>query len=413
MVCVRSHSSKLHGPQGCTPTAFAQRNIEHAETVSLSMCNQVCHDTYFVVLSGHCQTRVTLFGSGPYVSTTRQIAVTMRASIISVLSAAVVFCGALNAAVASPEQKIVYPLFRQCDPAWGSNEMGVNGPGERATICKEGCAMSSLSMALAGLGVSVEGKPANPGTVNAWLETHNGYTCAAGDCNNLVLSAPQRLTPVLKLVGEIEKPPVEEIRANLTAQAQVFIAHVHDRTHFVLLTGWSEEAQAFTVNDPFYNTTVRSPSCLIGCSHCGAAPSPSVLARVVCADVHLGFYRGHYHLRDPAACAGYAARYDVAINRRCPVQVPAVQTMQQELGQRHHCMPASVHCSSSLEPTLILVATLGLLQETTTVCAVGCLMSSISMAIHGKDIPIPANTSSHYVPSNPGTLNTWLRDNDG
>ena len=40
-------------------------------------------------------------------------------------------------------------------------------------------------------------------------------------------------------------------------------------------------------------------------------------------------------------------------------------------------------------------------------------MSSISMAIHGKDIPIPANTSSHYVPSNPGTLNTWLRDNDG
>jgi len=161
-------------------------------------------------------------------------------------------------ALARGDGRVVYPLFKQCDPRWGQDEMGVAGSGERATICKEGCAMSSLSMALAGLGVHTEGRPTNPGTVNAWLEQHNGYTCADGDCNNLVLTAPQRLTPVLKLVGEIEKPPVQEIRGNLTAQSQVFIAHVHDRTHFVLLTGWDTAANAFTVNDPFYNTTVRA-----------------------------------------------------------------------------------------------------------------------------------------------------------
>ena len=52
-------------------------------------------------------------------------------------------------------------------------------------------------------------------------------------------------------------------------------------------------------------------------------------------------------------------------------------------------------------------------QETTTVCAVGCLMSSTSMAIRSKSIPVPTNVSGSFVPANPGTVNTWLRNNDG
>ena len=43
-----------------------------------------------------------------------------------------------------------YPLFSQCDAKWADDEMGVPGAGERATICKEGCAMSCVAMALAG-----------------------------------------------------------------------------------------------------------------------------------------------------------------------------------------------------------------------------------------------------------------------
>jgi hypothetical protein len=46
-------------------------------------------------------------------------------------------------------------------------------------------------------------------------------------------------------------------------------------------------------------------------------------------------------------------------------------------------------------------------QETTTVCAVGCLMSSISMAIGENNILIQGQVS------NPGTLNAWLRANNG
>ncbi len=36
--------------------------------------------------------------------------------------------------------------------------MGVAGNGERSTICGEGCAMTSLSMALAGLNIPISGE---------------------------------------------------------------------------------------------------------------------------------------------------------------------------------------------------------------------------------------------------------------
>ena len=49
------------------------------------------------------------------------------------------------------------------------------------------------------------------------------------------------------------------------------------------------------------------------------------------------------------------------------------------------------------------------LMDTKTVCQVGCLMSSTSMAIAGSNILIPPTPSN----SNPGTMNTWLKSNGG
>lgn len=46
--------------------------------------------------------------------------------------------------------------------------------------------------------------------------------------------------------------------------------------------------------------------------------------------------------------------------------------------------------------------------DTKTVCQVGCLMSSTSMGLAGVGIVIKRN-----IPSNPKTLNEWLRRNDG
>src|SRR5689334_13092825 len=70
----------------------------------------------------------------------------------------------------------------QCNASWGNNPMGTNGPGERSTICGEGCAMSSLSMALAGLGATIDGW--SLGVVScAWRCFRIACTCCiACDC---------------------------------------------------------------------------------------------------------------------------------------------------------------------------------------------------------------------------------------
>ena len=119
-----------------------------------------------------------------------------------------------------------YPLYKQCDPAWGNNSMGVDGPGERSTICAEGCAMSSLAMALAGQGATVAGSLATPASLNAWLEVHDGYVCLDGDCNNLNLTAVQALNASWTFAGEDPKPPVPTIRAGIVRGDTIFIAHI-------------------------------------------------------------------------------------------------------------------------------------------------------------------------------------------
>ena len=181
----------------------------------------------------------------------------------ALLAAAVAGC--VSAAATSPSFR-PYPLFRQCDVAWGSDEMGVAGAGERSTVCGEGCAMSSLAMVLSAVGARLPspagparapgGQAANPQTFNAWLLAHEGYTCIADDCNNLVLNAVERLNSSVLLVGERPKPPADEVRTGLENGTVAWIAHIPALTHFVLLTGYDpREPDVFTVNDAFFNAT--------------------------------------------------------------------------------------------------------------------------------------------------------------
>lgn len=155
-----------------------------------------------------------------------------------------------------------YPLFKQCDSRWGGNEMGTPGAGERSTLCGEGCAVTSLSMVLNALQVPYPGAPVliNPGSLNLWLEGNGGYTCAAGDCNNLVLDAVQRLAPQVALIGELPPPPFAEIAEGLRNGTVAYIAHVAALHHFVLLEGVDRRSGGanFTVRDPFYNATSRA-----------------------------------------------------------------------------------------------------------------------------------------------------------
>ena len=117
--------------------------------------------------------------------------------------------------------------------------------------------MTSVAIGLAGLGAKAEdGSPVDPKSFNKWLEHNGGYYCAAGDCNNLNLTAPERYNRVMTLIGEAQKPSFDTIVANIKSGAVVHVAHVRNNSHFVLLV-WpsSSNAESFIVHDPYFPDT--------------------------------------------------------------------------------------------------------------------------------------------------------------
>jgi hypothetical protein len=111
--------------------------------------------------------------------------------------------------------------------------MGIQGKGERSSICKEGCAMTSVAMGMAGRGITLEGEPVRPDTLNTWLQQNKGYVCLAGDCNNLVLAAPTRVPGArLTLLGENPKPSFQELARAVTNHDSMYIG---EWCHLVML----------------------------------------------------------------------------------------------------------------------------------------------------------------------------------
>ena len=155
-----------------------------------------------------------------------------------------------------------YPSFKQCDVRWGSDVMGIVGDGHRATICQEGCAMTCLSMVLAGRKLWAAGGNVTPGTLNQYLAAHGEYRCDSGDCDNLVLTAADDLTGGrMRLVGEwaIGSISTNLLVDGLAANDIAFIAHVANRGHhFVLLREFDPKADTFAVLDPLYSTQTYS-----------------------------------------------------------------------------------------------------------------------------------------------------------
>lgn len=127
-----------------------------------------------------------------------------------------------------------YPLYKQCDSRWGNEQLGTSSN----TICKAGCAMSSVAMGLAGTGHNY-----NPGTLNSWLKANGGYV--SGDL--IVWSAVGKIG--LNFKGKVSNA---NIKANLDAN-NVVICNVHNGGHWVLATGYS--GSNILVNDPGYSTT--------------------------------------------------------------------------------------------------------------------------------------------------------------
>lgn len=127
-----------------------------------------------------------------------------------------------------------YPLYKQCDSRWGSEQLGTSSN----TICKAGCAMSSLAMGLAGIGKSF-----NPSTLNTWLKGHGGYV--SGD----LLVWGSVTSQGLSFIGKVAN---SQIAPGLSA-GHVVILNVHNGGHWVLATAIS--GSKISVNDPGFSTT--------------------------------------------------------------------------------------------------------------------------------------------------------------
>lgn len=127
-----------------------------------------------------------------------------------------------------------YPLYKQCDPAWGSQQLGTSSQ----TICQAGCLMSSAAMGLSGTGHNY-----NPSTLNTWLKGHGGYVSG-----NLFVWGS--INPIgLTFEGKVSN---SQIKAKLD-QGKVVICNVHNGGHWVLAHGYSGDN--ILVNDPGYSTT--------------------------------------------------------------------------------------------------------------------------------------------------------------
>ncbi|EFA84633.1 hypothetical protein PPL_01623 [Heterostelium album PN500] len=174
---------------------------------------------------------------------------------MSLIRALIFVCVAVNLVHSIPVIPYSYPLYKQCDPAWGNNTIITT------TVCEVGCLMSSVSMSLAGKGIQVDGQLATPGTLNAWLKTNQGYTS-----NDELEEGVVAELPAVQWVGPSipgTSLSMEDI-AELLNQRVTVILNVLNGGHFVLCVGYDSDAQTLYVNDPGFQTIYYNYSDVVG-----------------------------------------------------------------------------------------------------------------------------------------------------
>lgn len=215
--------------------------------------------------------------------------------------------------------------------------------------------MSDVSMALAGLNITIldpttnSTVTANPGTLNDWLKANNGYVCLDGDCNNLVLWIIDNLT-----------------------NNHLQVTNGTDLTHpslFDIRRGLDAQDSIFI------------------------AHNPSISHFVLFTEPSFAWLDETFYVNDPGFNAtmydfnetgGYLVYKIYGIGRKYPFYTQCNGTWgNQYMGS-----------------------------DNETICAVGCLMSSVSMAMSGYNIPIDYNGKENVV-TTPETLNWWLQQNNG
>mmetsp|Transcript_5707 Transcript_5707/g.7986 ORF Transcript_5707/g.7986 Transcript_5707/m.7986 type:complete len:191 (-) Transcript_5707:61-633(-) len=149
-------------------------------------------------------------------------------------------------AQAAKDIPFAYPLFKQCDPAWGDDLMVTE------TICQVGCLMSSVSMALNGKGIKINGISSNPGVLNTWLQQNGGYDADNDLYEEVIFEiAPNDVAYLGPYYNNTSLSP-QTLKVMLLNEL-VVIANVMNGGHFVLMTGFNDDLTQWYVNDPGFD----------------------------------------------------------------------------------------------------------------------------------------------------------------
>ena len=135
------------------------------------------------------------------------------------------------------------PLFRQSDPAWRTERLGVAGEGP--TLAQAGCAVTACAMALSQIGGTV----LTPGALVRHLRESGGFQGPLLDwsaAGSAIHEGP-RVTPGALVCAELDR--------ELDAGRPVLLRVVHDvrgrpRQHWICLTGRDRGTGEYTANDP-------------------------------------------------------------------------------------------------------------------------------------------------------------------
>lgn len=121
--------------------------------------------------------------------------------------------------------------------------------------------MSSVSMALAGHSIPIEGQLADPHTLNAWLRVNGGYD----NDNDLEEDALPKINPNRVIwTGPAKDLHPDQVKKMLDQKTHIVIANVMHGHHFVLVVGYDKGQTNFYVNDPGFDTLYYTMEQIVG-----------------------------------------------------------------------------------------------------------------------------------------------------
>lgn len=136
-----------------------------------------------------------------------------------------------------------YPLYKQCDGRWGSDKLGSS-----STICKVGCLITSVAMAMNGLGKQINGQNVTPKNFNQFLMNNGGYSG-----NLFIWGSVTRFG--LRYLGQ---PTSIETIKNHICNNQIVALNIDRGGHWVLANGVNNDG-SISILDPGPNRSSVKP----------------------------------------------------------------------------------------------------------------------------------------------------------